>query len=176
VELDRAARRKGGNAPSMASAQATHLGELRRGTAGVGERNWLGNVAESGEQEEEMTIGGVYASACDRGHDPRGRGHGVPLRRGNGGRADRRGSSVSSYARAKRLAGGSYTAARAERHAWACGCANGVGPPSGEGGGGVRRARGRGLNGQKGRDRGSWASLAFPISFRISNSFSFYFL
>jgi hypothetical protein len=27
-------------------AEAALLGELRRGTTGVGERNWLGNVAE----------------------------------------------------------------------------------------------------------------------------------
>jgi hypothetical protein len=92
------------------------------------------------------------------------------------GRADRRDPSVSCYARAKRLAVGSYTAARAEGHTRARGCADRAGPPSGEGGGAVRRVRGHGLNGLKGRDRGSWASLAFLISFQISNSFFFYFL
>jgi hypothetical protein len=80
-----------------------------------------------------------------------------------GGRDDRQDPSVSGYARAKRLSSGSYTTARAEGHARARGCADRAGPPGGEGG--VRWAHGRGPNGPKGRDRGSWASLAFPISF-----------
>jgi hypothetical protein len=52
-----------------------------------------------------------------------------------GGRADRRDPSVSGYARAKRLTGGSYIGARAEGRARAYGCADRAGPPSGEGGG-----------------------------------------
>jgi hypothetical protein len=50
-------------------------------------------------------------------------------------RADRRDPSVSGYARAKRLTGGSYIGARAEGHARACGCADRAGPPGGKGGG-----------------------------------------
>jgi hypothetical protein len=44
------------------------------------------------------------------------------LRRGKGG-AERQDPSVSGYARAKRLAGGSYMAARAERRVRAHSCA-----------------------------------------------------
>jgi hypothetical protein len=100
---------------------------------------------------------GIYASARDRGHDPRGCGH--DRRRGavaamKGGRADRRGPSISGYVRAKRLVSGSHMATRAKRCARARSCADRAGPPGGESGEGVRRARGCGPNGPKGRNGG----------------------
>jgi hypothetical protein len=98
------------------------------------------------------------------------------LQRGKGGRADRRDPSVSGYTRTKRLAGWSFTAARAERRARARSCAHRAGPPGDEGEGGVRRARGRGLNGPKGRDRGAagllWLFL-FSSEFLIHFPFIF---
>jgi hypothetical protein len=90
-----------------------------------------------------------------------------------GGEADRQDPSVSGYARAKRLAVGSYTAARAEGHARARGCADRAGPPGGEGGGGVRRARGHGPNGLKGRGRGQLGFFGFYYFFL---NFQFIFL
>jgi hypothetical protein len=102
----------------------------------------------------------------------------VQLRREKRGeRADRRDPSVSGYAQAKRLTGGSYTAARAEGCARACGCADRAGPPGGEvGGRGEAGARSWAKWAERPGHGDNWASLAFPISLRISNSFSFYFL
>jgi hypothetical protein len=99
-----------------------------------------------------MTVGGgrVYASARDCGHDPRGCGHdgrGARLRRGKGGRADRRDPFVIGYARAKCLTGGSYTTARAEERARAHEARQGR--PT------WRRGRGRGETGV--RSRAKWA-------------------
>jgi hypothetical protein len=52
-----------------------------------------------------------------------------------------------------------------------------TGPHGGESGEGGGRARASGPTGPKGRNKGgSWASSVFLIYFRISNSFSFYFL
>jgi hypothetical protein len=103
------------------------------GVGGWGVMPWLAVVATI-----HADVG--TASGCDE----EGGGGGVELT-----------SETRSAAgtRAKRLAGGSYTAARAERRARARGCADRAGPLGGEGGEGVRRARGRGPNGPKGENR-----------------------
>jgi hypothetical protein len=108
-----------------------------------------------------MTVGGVMPQSrswprSSRTWARRARGA-VASRKGGG--ADWRDPSISGYARAKHLTGVSYTTARAERRARARGCADRVGPPGGEGG--VRRARSRGPNGPKGRDRGQLGFFGF---------------
>jgi hypothetical protein len=97
--------------------------------------------------------------------DTAGAGHGCSEERG---RADKWDPSVSGYARAKRQTGGSYTAARAEGCARARGCADRAVPPGGEGGGGVRRARGHGPTGLKGRHGGGQLGF-FSFSYFLLN-------
>jgi hypothetical protein len=110
-------------------------------------------------------LGGGYASAHDRGHDPHGRGHGgrgARLQRGRGTR--------------ERSAWKATTAARAERRARARGCADRAGPPCGEGGGrGVTSARSQAKWAERPEQGGSWASLAFLFSFEFLIHFPFIF-
>jgi hypothetical protein len=93
------------------------------------------------------------------------------------GGTDRRDPLVSGRARARRLAGGSYTAARAERRARARVCADRAGPHGGESGEGERRARASGPNGPKGRNGGTAGLLCvFFFFLEFLMPFLFYFL
>jgi hypothetical protein len=151
---------------SSAIARTTTLLDEAQRAQGEELARECGGMRRPGEGDDHRG-GGGYASARDRGYDPHGHGHG-----GRGARLQR----GRGYARAKRLAGGSYTTARAERRAQAHGCADRAGPPCSEGGGrGVTGARSRAKWAERPEHGSSWASLAFLFPFEFLIHFPFIF-